>query len=97
MKQIAAKCVERIKPMSNLEINAKFANTVLAAVLVAILTIGGYMASWNRDDHSHKQLVEERLLNIAARLSKIEAAVEDGILPQAKWRVERLERYVDEM
>ena len=79
---------------TQISLDKKFIYTLMSVLLFAALGTIGYMISWNRDDLAHKILVLEKLETVAVRISKLEIAVESGILPEAQWRVKQLEEEI---
>ena len=62
-------------------ISAKFANTILAAILGGLLAVVTYMVNWNRDDAAFKsrfaselasteRLLDQRIIAVDRRLSE---------------------------
>lgn len=91
---------------NRLELNKNFVNVTLGAIVTTMLGVGAYMIAWNRDDQSWKTLMDERMLNMVQRISKIEDAIDkDNVresadasaLQESKWRLNGLERRVDEL
>ena len=76
---------------TQVSLDKKFIYTLMSVLLFGALGTIGYMISWNRDDLGHKLIVLEKLETIAVRITKLEDAVENGILPEAKWRIKQIE------
>ena len=65
-----------------------FAATLCAALLGGLLSLGGYMVTWNRDDLAFKR-------EILTRVTSLEGLVRAGVLPRADERISNLEKRLD--
>ena len=65
-----------------------FAATLFAALFGGLLSLGGYMVTWNRDDLAFKR-------EVLTRLTQLEGVVRLGVLPRADERISSLERRLE--
>ena len=74
-------------------------NTMVGAIMVSIISIGGYMVSWNSEDGKHKAMVITKLDDIEDDqrqiLDKLDEHLARGGHPQMEIRMDNMEDWVD--
>ena len=78
-------------------ISARLVHNLILAVFGSILTYGGYMAIWAINDASWKAALDERLTNMAFRISALEQSTAVGVLPIARERINQLDQRVRDL
>ena len=76
-------------------VNKGLVNALIVSCLTAIVVIGAYMVTWNISDKSWKSGVDVRLDTMSQSVSKIESKLDVQILPEARWRLEKVESWLD--
>jgi hypothetical protein len=80
--------------MNDYSVNKGLINSLIVSIITAIAVIGGYMVMWNRDDLAWKEKMDLRVGHIVESVVKIEARVNEQILPQAKWRLDNHDMWI---
>jgi hypothetical protein len=76
------------KTSAGITIPSWFAATLLASLFGGLLSLGGYMVAWNRDDLAFKR-------EVLTRLANVERAVGDSVIQRTQERVNNIERKLD--
>jgi hypothetical protein len=72
------------------QVPAKLINFLVYSILGALVSLGAYMAIWNRADNAWKSSLMIRMENVQEKLGSLQQKIDTGILPRTEERINAL-------